>query len=526
MAEQTVDLRSTLGILRRHLLVLTAVGFLGVGAGATLAWTQPPEYSSSSLVLLPTVQDSSGQSVPSNIQTDIKVATSGVVLAPAGANLDPAMTPVELAEYVDVVASTENVLEIVGVGETAGAAQARARAVAEAQVAYTEEAQSSLSSAEQAALDERRSTLQAKLDTVNRQVEATEDRLEDESPATELGRADASALAQLTVQQADLALQIDRLDDQGELQSDVASARIIQDASSARRTGMVAHVAVFAAGGLVTSLLLAVLVLAVVGRHDRRVRYRDEMADALGSPVLASVGSSVPRSAAGWTSLLQSYDPGTVDAWAMRQVLRGLVGGSDGGSERRQTGRTTKGERGRQESTVLVIALSNDPRGLAVAPQLASYAASVGVRTRLHAAQRHESAAVLWAACHRGSGQQEVRPGLFVDTGSTDVRKPELTVVMAVVDRGDPVLSVSPDVDRALLTVSSGSVTAEDIARAAVAADDAGSVITGLVVADPDDMDRTTGRMLQHERAQQVSLPARVGSVPAPGAPAGIGGPG
>lgn len=525
MAEQTIDLRSTLGILRRHIVVLSAVASVGAGAGATLALVQPPEFSSSSLVLMPTVQDSSGQSLPSNIQTDIKVATSGVVLAPAGASLDPAMSQVELAEYVDVVASTEKVIEIVAAADTARAAQERAQAVAEAQVAYTDEAQSSLSNAEQAALAERRSTLQAKLDTVNRQVEATESRLEDEPSASQLGRADASALAQLTAQQADLALQIDRLDDQAELQSDGASARIIQNASSARRTGMVAHVAVYAACGLVAALLLAVLVLGVAGRHDRRVRYRDEMADALGSPVLASVGSSVPRSAAGWTSLLQSYDPGTVDAWAMRQVLRGLVGASEAGSERRPTGRTHKGERGRQASTVLVIALSNDPRGLAVGPQLASYAASVGVRTRLHAAQRHESAAALWAACHRSSGQQEVRPGLFVDTGSTDVRKPELTVVMAVLDRGDPVLSVSPDADRALLTVSSGAVTAEDIARAAVATDDAGSVITGLVVADPDDMDRTTGRMLQHERAQQLSLPARVGSVPAPGAPAGIGRP-
>jgi hypothetical protein len=38
------------------------------------------------------------------------------------------------------------------------------------------------------------------------------------------------------------------------------------------------------------------------------------------------------------------------------------------------------------------------------------------------------------------------------------------------------------------------------------------------VVADPDAADRTTGRLLQHERAQQAALPSRLTGInPPPG---------
>ena len=65
-----------------------------------------------------------------------------------------------------------------------------------------------------------------------------------------------------------------------------------------------------------------------------------------------------------------------------------------------------------------------------------------------------------------------------------------------------------------VLAVSSGTATAEELARTAVNADDAGSRIAGILVADPDDLDRTTGRMLRQERTQQVPLPSHLTGVP------------
>jgi capsular polysaccharide biosynthesis protein len=516
MSEQSVDLRSTLAVVRRNIVTISIVGVVGLAAGGVFALVHPPEYSSSALVLMPVQKDASGQASAADIDTDMKVATSDVVLEPAGSSLQPQMSAGELGTYVSVSAATADVMEIRASGSTAAQARQRAQAVAEAEVAYTEQSQSSLSNAQRAALAGREQTLQSNLDTVNREIEQAKSRISKEDPASPEGRGDATALAQLGAQQADLSLQIDRLKDQEQPDGTIPTAHIIQNAVPATRPGIAPHFILFYFIGLVLSVLLATIVLTVLDRRDRRVRYRDEMADALGSAVVASVSSRVPRTVAGWASVLQSYQPGIQDAWALRQVLREVTGPHGGSQPVDKPGKPTKAtaaKRGRAGATVLVIALSDDLRGVAVGAQLASYAASVGIRTRLYAAQRHESAAGLWAACHRGQGQEELRPGLFVDTGATSVRDPQLTVVLAVLDRRNPEVSVSTDVTRALFAVSSGAVTAEDIARAAVAADDAGCVLSGLIVADPDDLDRTTGRMLQHERSRQVVLPARVTGV-------------
>jgi len=77
-----------------------------------------------------------------------------------------------------------------------------------------------------------------------------------------------------------------------------------------------------------------------------------------------------------------------------------------------------------------------------------------------------------------------------------------------------------PDEAVVVLAVSSGSATAEELARVAVTADDAGLRIPGMIVADPDILDRTTGRLLRSERTRQLSLPTHLtgvpGRVPAP----------
>jgi hypothetical protein len=61
--------------------------------------------------------------------------------------------------------------------------------------------------------------------------------------------------------------------------------------------------------------------------------------------------------------------------------------------------------------------------------------------------------------------------------------------------------------------------TREDFARLAVALDDVGRRVDGVVIADPDPSDRTTGRRTLDERAMQAPLPLRitgVGQAPAP----------
>ncbi|MGH3331183.1 MAG: Wzz/FepE/Etk N-terminal domain-containing protein, partial [Nocardioidaceae bacterium] len=503
MGEQSVDLRSTLAILRRNRRTLMGAAALGAAAGACSVLLWPPMYTSTSQVLLPQVQDSSGQAIERDAETEIRIASSDAVLGEAGKTLDPRMSRRALDRRVEITAPTTLVLQIEASAETPDRAEQMSHAVATAEEAFVKNSASSLTGTQEDTLNGRLRDLQASLDTVNKEIQETNTRKQITDPASAEGRADATALANLTAQAADLVLKRDDVKNQLAGIEPSKGASIIQDASPAERPMLAWRYVVSALLGLVAAVVLAAIGLTIFGRRDRRLRYRDEIADAVGSAVIASIRSRVPRAVAGWTSLLESYDPGTVDAWALRQALRQLVFGESASGPRR----AEKSE-GKllHPSSITVITLSEDLQGLAMGPQIASYAASAGLRTRLVAAQRHESTAALWAACSQVSAGTEIRPGLLVGTGSSEQSEVDLTVVLAVVDRHKPELVDLPDTSVTILAVSSGSATAEDLAQAAVTADDAGSRIDGIVVADPDDLDRTTGRLLQHERSQQVPL--------------------
>jgi len=61
-----------------------------------------------------------------------------------------------------------------------------------------------------------------------------------------------------------------------------------------------------------------------------------------------------------------------------------------------------------------------------------------------------------------------------------------------------------------VLGVSAGAATADELARVAISAADDGRAIAGILVADPDPADRTTGRMPQLARPGQRRTPTRM----------------
>jgi capsular polysaccharide biosynthesis protein len=514
VSEQAVDLRSTLSILRRHRRILAAAALVGVLGGVAFVRLRPPLYSSTSLVLLPPPPQTSGGQSTRDVDTEIQIALSDVVLGPAGESVRPKLSMREVAQAVTIAAPTTDVLQVKASAEAPGRAEELSRAVANAEVTYLKEAASSLSNTQLAALAARQKQLESSLASVNNEIKKTSTRSVHEDPSSAAGKADASAIAQLTAQQADLVLQVDQLKkdqaDGSQPQSGTtgSTANVIQDASPASRPGIFKRYVIFCFLGVAILVALTSMLLTVLTRRDRRLRSRDEIADALGSAVIASIRSRVPGAAAGWTSLLEGYAPGTVDTWALRQALRQLMFAETGFLPRASDPGDVKTN---HPVSMTVIALSDDLRGVAMGPQIASYAASMGVRTRLLAVQGHDSAAALWAACGLVRGDDEVRPNLMVDTHPREQDDVDLTVALAVVDRRDPELAADlPKTSVTVLAVSAGSATAEDLALVAVTADEADMRIAGIVVADPDNLDRTTGRLLQHERFQQVSLPTRL----------------
>jgi hypothetical protein len=92
----------------------------------------------------------------------------------------------------------------------------------------------------------------------------------------------------------------------------------------------------------------------------------------------------------------------------------------------------------------------------------------------------------------------------------------DLTIILVVVDRRQPDLGEAPTTAATVLSVAAATATEQELARVAVAVDDAGRRIDGIVVADPDRTDRTSGRRTMDERSRQVALPMRLTGIGSP----------
>ena len=86
---------------------------------------------------------------------------------------------------------------------------------------------------------------------------------------------------------------------------------------------------------------------------------------------------------------------------------------------------------------------------------------------------------------------------------------------LVVVERMHAYLGDTPATEATLLAIGTATATDQELARVAVAVDDAGRRVDGIVVADPDQGDRTSGRYTMDERSRQVVLPTRLTGVPA-----------
>jgi capsular polysaccharide biosynthesis protein len=290
------------------------------------------------------------------------------------------------------------------------------------------------------------------------------------------------------------------------------SARMLQPATSASGENRWLALVVTALIGALAGAVIGVIVALAIGHTDRRLWKRDEIANSIGLPVLASYPVRHPKDAAAWTELLEGYEPGARDAWRMRQALQQLGmadmevnngilnNGSDGGS-----------------SSLAVLSLSSDPGAIALGPQLAVLAASMGIPTALIIGPQEDPAATatLRTACAMTRPQPSGGPDnlqvIADDDAIIDGRiDAALTVVVAVVDGRTPQMPRTMRTTTTVLGVSAGAATAEQIARAAVSAAADGRGIAGILVADPEPSDNTTGLIPQLARPAPRRLPTRL----------------
>jgi hypothetical protein len=152
-----------------------------------------------------------------------------------------------------------------------------------------------------------------------------------------------------------------------------------------------------------------------------------------------------------------------------------------------------------------VIALAGDRHGLTVAPELGVFAATLGISVAFVVGTDHESTATLRRACAaRNRESSAARQNLFTYERPPDVESEwtALTVTLVVVDpkTADLVDWSLPSPSRVgrseatILAVSSGFAVAEELAVATKSVARDLPPVTGILVANPDPADKTTGQ--------------------------------
>lgn len=285
-------------------------------------------------------------------------------------------------------------------------------------------------------------------------------------------------------------------------------AQLLQPATNDTGTGrlkqFITYVIYALLGALLGGLIGAIAAIGI-SRGDRRLRERDEIANSIGVPVLASFPVGHPSNPGQWTRLLEDYKPGALHALQLRKAIEQLEMAAAGVSSGNGNGKWS----------FTVLSLSSDPRALALGPQLAVFAASQGIPTALVIGPQQDMAvtATLRTACAVPPTSSE-RPGrlqlIVCDTGVEVQQEATLAVVVAVVDGRKPQMPPTMHTSATLLGVSAGAATADQLARVAISALSDGREITAILVADPDSTDATTGRLPQLGRQGQRRMPTRV----------------
>jgi hypothetical protein len=276
-------------------------------------------------------------------------------------------------------------------------------------------------------------------------------------------------------------------------------ALVLERATNATGTPLALRLTVIGGFGALLGALVGAIVALAMSRHDRRLRERDQIADAVGAPVLASLPVRCPSDAAGWTALLDNYKPEAAPARSLDRALHhlGLTG----------AGRDS-------DVSLAVVSFSTDPGALALGPQLAVYAASVGIPTALVIGPQQDANATakLQAACGAPPSAQSkrsrrLRVSVQDKEGNRQLPDAPLTVVVTVVDAHAPRVADTMRVTATVLGVSAGVVTAEQLAQVAVSATRPGRPIAGILVADPDPTDGTTGCVPQPGQQRPSTRP-------------------
>jgi capsular polysaccharide biosynthesis protein len=488
MTEQPLDLRRVARALQRGLRTIGVCLAVGIATAALFTVYRPPLYHATALVLLPTsAVDSSGQPTR-DIKTEVQVAASGDVLTIAAGELRPTPHSSELKDRLKVTAPTPDILEFTAKAASAGGAIAAANAIADGYRKYSAGGATAQFDKIIASLTTNESQLKGQIAKYQNEIDDANKALASLPPNSPQASSEAALITSLHTEQNDADTHL--TDVQGriadaQLNADVNASgiKVLERASSATNSAA-KSAALNVGGGILLGLILgASIVLARDGR-DRRLRLRDDIARAAGAPIVAAIATRRVGDADEWIELFENYEASADEGWSLRRAVRSLL--------------TADAE---PPAGVTVVTMAGDTAAVAIGPQLAVFAAASGVRTLLVVTGRDPSVATLRQACRDAQLTiQPARTNLWIKEAApgepVESDAAQLVVTVAVTERG----TLDLDADRpstVLLGVSAGEATPESIAAIAAAAAGVKRPLVGVIVANPEADDNTTGRIAE-----------------------------
>jgi capsular polysaccharide biosynthesis protein len=468
LQEQPLDVRAGIDIIKRRRIMVGVVGAAGLMLGVLYWAAHPTMPSATAQVVLPTAVSSATAAASSpSTATQKAIATSPQVLDQARMAAKPPVSEAFLKSRLKVAAVGSNVLSISVKDSNPTRAEALANGVANG---YISVAPGFAAGGAQTELTYNRN----QESTYLRQMTQYKDQMNADGPSTSAGQFDQLQYATAEQNLANL-LQTDSTL-QGQISAN--TPQMLQKANAVTPPSRLAGPE-DAAGGLAVGLVIGAGVALWRGRRDRRLRRRDDLARSLGLPVVASLDAERCERAEDWNLLLDTYQPDTVDAWSLRRLLRQL----DPSDSDSPVG-------------VQIVSYAEDEAALSVGVQMASFAAGMGISTTLLAGD-HYAIETLRAACAISAQSPPPEALLsFVKPDPTDSSIPpsHLTITVVAVDRRRPHFEMSGGV-LTFVALSAGLATSDDLARLALAANDAGTILDAIIVVNPDEHDYTAGEL-------------------------------
>lgn len=438
MNDDTIRLATIGRILRRRwrlLAVLTVVGALA-GYGTSVLF--PPRYTASAPVLLP------GQWEERELLTQVDIATSSSVVDLAAAELGwRGVSGADLREQVTAEAADGNIITISGTADTPERAQQLSDQVARQFVEFAARIAGGSADPDAATGTE----------ALRQKVVETNRRITDLADAADPGRTVESVQARTSLEKLRTSLEeaMTKLD---EADPATDKAGMVVMGPAARPTGAAppTRMQIVVAGALLF-FLLAVIGHLVAARMDRRLRTEPEIAAALGSVPLGTVdvADDVPGER-------RAHRPEGRGPRARIRRLLGIDTRWDIPTPQRSGDEAGRRIRYRRVCARLRDQLPAPRRLLVVVPEADEIAL-------------------------RAAGQLAAEAGSDPSPSSSRRGCPLLRVVEVSVDR--PIVPDRDTESGALVVLSAGSWTAEELAGLAEACADGRHEVVGIVVAGP-----------------------------------------